>query len=334
MPENLLRPLDIRSVAVIGTGSVGASWAALFLAHGLQVIAHDPAEGAPARAGDFITNAWPALRQLGIARTSEAPLHDLRFVDTPAQAAGEADLVQENTPEKPELKARVMAELDSAASADKIIMSSTGGMPPSELQAACRHPERVVVVHPFNPSHLVPLVEVIGGARTAPAVVEWAMAFMRRVGKQPIRLHAEAAGHMTNRLQFALVREAVACLLDGIASASDIDKAVRYGLGPRWMLMGSLLTLHLAGGPGGMQGILDHAGQAIETWWTPTAQPRLTPQVVQRLVAASDEVSARRPIAEWVQWRDDMLVEVLRLQQAGETHAPGTMHGTTQGEQV
>lgn len=250
--EIYLQPLEIRTVAVIGTGSVGASWVALFLAHDMSVVAHDPGSGAEQRARDFISDAWPALLDLGAARAPKPPLEKLTFASTAAEAARNADLIQENIPEKPNLKARVLREIDAAATPNKIILSSTGGIPPSQLQESCQYPERLVVVHPFNPSHLIPLVEVVGGSRTAPEVIDWAMTFSRILGKQPIRLNVEARGHMTNRLQFALVREAVHCLLEGVASAKDIDTAVRYGLGPRWTLMGSLLTLHLAGGPGGM----------------------------------------------------------------------------------
>lgn len=320
--EHYLSPQDIRSVAVIGTGSVGASWAALFLAHGISVIAHDPSPGAEGRTRAFVTDAWPALRQLGIASSDTPPLGRLRFAATAAEAASAADLVQENTPEKPELKAAVLAELDAAATADKIILSSTGGIPPSRMQAGLVHPQRLVVVHPFNPTHLIPLVEVVGGKLTAPAAIDCAMAFARHVGKQPIRLFSEASGHMTNRLQFALVREAVACLLEGIADAADIDRAVRFGLGPRWMLMGSLLTLHLAGGPGGMESILDHAGKAIEEWWTPTRQLEMSPELKARLVAAAQEVSAAQPVSDWVAWRDQNLVDIIKLQQAGMAEEP------------
>lgn len=321
-------PDKIRSVAVIGTGSVGASWAALFLAHGLDVVAHDPAQDAEVRARRFIAEAWPALVALGQANTPQPPLARLRFVATAAQAAREADVVQENVPEKPDLKAWVLAEIDAAATPEKIILSSTGGITPSVMQASCANPERLVVLHPFNPSHLIPLVEVVGGRHTKPEVIDWAMAFARRLGKQPIRLNAEAKGHMTNRLQFALVREAVACLIEGIASAQDIDAAVRYGLGPRWTLMGSLLTLHLAGGNGGMQGILAHAGKAIEEWWTPMTQPQLTPQVQARLAMAADEVSSGQPVEDWVHWRDQALVGLLGLQRDAERQAP---HGEANG---
>jgi carnitine 3-dehydrogenase len=317
-----VRPQDVRTVAVIGTGSVGASWAALFLAKGMEVIAHDPSEGAEAFARDFVVKAWPALRELGLASEERPPVESLRFVATAAEAARSADIVQENVPEKPDLKARVLREIDAAAAPHKIIISSTGGIPPTTLQASCEHPQRLVVVHPFNPSHLIPLVEVVAGSRTDPAVVDWAMDFALYLGKKPIRVRVEANGHMTNRLQFALVREAVACLVDGIASASDIDAAVRYGLGPRWTLMGTLLTMHLAGGPGGMKGILDHAGAALEEWWTPRSQPQLTEEVKARLVEAAEEVSGHAPIADWIRWRDEHLVDVLKLQHASETSEP------------
>jgi carnitine 3-dehydrogenase len=322
---NYLSPDAIRSVAIIGVGAVGANWAALFLAKGIDVIAYDPSPQAESRARSLIAAAWPSLCELGLALRAQAPLERIRFVDTPEQAAREADLVQENTPEKPELKARVLARLDAAAPADRIIFSSTGGVQPSALQVGCAHPERFVVVHPFHPSHLIPLVEVVGGTKTTEAVIEWAMAFARYVGKQPIRINAEASGHMTNRLQFALVREAVACLVDGIASARDIDDAVRHGLGPRWALMGSLLTLHLAGGEGGMRGILDHAGRAIEEWWTPRREVSLTPEVRDLLVRAGEELARGEEARTWEAWRDRNLVEVLRLQQTCIALEPGRL---------
>lgn len=320
MPD--LLPQDVRCVAVIGTGSVGASWAALFLAQGIDVVAHDPSPNAETFARDFVDKAWPALRELGVARVDPAPQARMRFADSIAEAVVQADVVQENAPEKPALKAQLLREIDAAASPEKIILSSTGGIPPSTLQDACAHPQRLVVMHPFNPPHLIPLVEVVGGRQTDPAVVDWALAFARYLGKRPIRVNVEANGHMTNRLQFALVREAVACLAEGVASASDIDAAVRYGLGPRWTLMGSLLTMHLAGGPGGMQGILAHAGAALEEWWQPRPHLRLTPEIVEKLVRAASEVSQDASIAEWIGWRDRNLVDVIKLQHKSEKQEP------------
>lgn len=312
-------------MAIIGAGSVGAGWASLYLARGLDVVAYDPSPGAELRAIKFIEDAWDALLELGLAQSHKPPFNRIRFVGGAAEAIASCDVIQESAPERLDLKNRLLAELDGLAEPHKIIMSSTGGIPASQLQAACVHQNRVVVVHPFNPSHLIPLVEVIGGRNTEEAVIEWAMGFARHIGKRPIRLTAEASGHMTNRLQFALVREAVSCLLEGVASASDIDQAVRFGLAPRWALMGSLLTLHLAGGDAGMRGILDHAGEAIEQWWTPRTSPQLTPAVRDRLVAAAREVAVGRDVSEWIEWRDSALVDVLKLQaalpmlQSGET---------------
>ena len=313
----------IRVVAVLGAGSVGASWAALFLAKGWRVQAYDPSADAEARARDFVIQAWPALTALGVAKGATPPLDALQFFRSAAEAAKGADLVQENVPERLELKASVLAEVDAVAPPQVPILSSTGGIPPSQMQQACQHPQRVAVLHPFNPSHLVPLVEVVGGEATDPVLLEWVMALARHLGKQPIRVHAEASGHLANRLQFALVREAVQCLLDGMASAQDIDNAVRYGLAPRWAFMGGLMTLHLAGGPGGMQGILDHAGPAIEQWWTSRGVPTLDATTKARLVQASAELAGGHGVAEWVQWRDQQLVEVVRLQQQSRQTEPG-----------
>lgn len=320
--KSYIDPQKVKSIAVIGAGAVGASWSSLFLAKGLNVIAYDPSPEGEKRATEFIKNAWPALFELNIAKVQTPPLDKFKFVKTIQEAVIEADVIQENIPEKLDLKLKTLAEIDGFASPEKIIISSTGGIKPSELQSACKHPERFVVLHPFNPSHLIPLVEVIGGEDTSKEVVDWGIAFATSIGKKAIRLNSEATGHMTNRLQFALVREAVSCLLDGIASAQDIDDAVRYGLAPRWMLMGSLLTLHLAGGPGGMKGILDHAGHAIESWWTPNNFPSLTPEVKAKLVEISQDISNGHTPADWESWRDINLVKVIQLQSSTNSSLP------------
>lgn len=310
-----LPPEEVGTIAVLGTGSVGASWMALFLAHGIRVRAFDPAPQAEARARSFVSDAWAGLRALGIARQPAAPQELISFCSSVAEAAAGAEVIQENVPERPALKKQLLEEVERATSPETIIISSTGGISPSSLQQYGTHPQRLVVIHPFNPTHLIPLVEVIGGKDTADEIVEWAMAFSRRLGKHPIRLRKEASGHMTNRLQFALMREAVYCLVEGIASAEDIDAAVRYGLGPRWALMGGILTLHLAGGPHGMKGILDHAGDAIEGWMTPLGSLRLTEDVRNELVEAADQVAGGHAVAEWVHWRDESLVRLLALLQ-------------------
>ena len=313
--NNIVRisPESVVKVGIIGTGAVGASWAALFMAHGMQVLAYDPGPEAERKAREFIAQAWPSLMQLLGTPDKAIPESSFLFLPSIAEVASEADVIQENGPERPDLKAQILCDISTHAGPEKVILSSTGGIPPSTLQKSCRHPERFVVAHPFNPAHLIPLIEVVAGKETAAEVTDWAMAFTRRVGKHPIRLLREANGHMTNRLQFALLREAVHCLAEEIATPTDIDDAVRYGLGPRWALMGGLLTMHLAGGNGGMQGILDHAGKAIEGWWEALGQPQLDAATRQKLLHAAEEVANGHSIPEWVEWRDRNLARVVQL---------------------
>ncbi len=315
-------PAEIRSVASVGLGTVGASWAALMLAKGIDVRGFDTDDDAETRARSLIESAWPSLRQLGATALASPPFEKLTMFGTVEEAVETADLVQDNTPEVLDTKQEVFERIDSAAAPSVIVLSSTGGIMPSKLQGFCRNPGRLVVFHPFNPAHIVPLVEVVPGKQTAPEVVEWAMDFARYLGKKPICLRAEIVGHMTNRLQFALVREAVRCIVENVASPKDVDAAVRYGLAPRWMLMGGLQTLHLAGGYGGMKAILDHAGPAIENWWNPGGEIRLTEEVKCALVKASADLSEDSEISEWMAWRDAELVPLLGAQAIADEKQP------------
>ena len=315
--------VKLTTIAEIGVGTVGASWSALMLAKGLRVRAFDPGPDAEEKAVSLIRAAWPSLIDLQLAVDKAPPLERFSFHATIEEAVATADVVQENTPEVVENKKAVFARIGAAAAPSVIILSSTGGMLPSELQELCPHPERLVVFHPFNPTHLIPLVEVVPGKYTSSELTDWALGFAEYLGKKPVRLNAELVGHMTNRLQFALVREAVRCIVEGVASARDVDAAVRYGLAPRWMLMGGLQTLHLAGGYGGMRAILDHAGPAIENWWRPGEEIRLTESVKSMLVDASAELSNDSHVEDWMAWRDCELVTLLRAQSAAECNQPG-----------
>ncbi|MCR8547575.1 3-hydroxyacyl-CoA dehydrogenase NAD-binding domain-containing protein [Salipiger sp. P9] len=318
-----MEPDKVTSVGMLGAGSVGAGWASLMLAKGLRVNAYDTGEGAEARARAFIARAWPSLRKLGVASAAEAPLDRLVFYPSLTDMVEASDVIQENAPEDPAMKRRLIAEADAVAPVGKIILSSTGGVPPTELQADCAHPERVVVFHPFVPAHLMPLVEIVPGLETSAETTAWAMGFARFLGKHPVQLNRESVGHMANRLQFALVREAVRCLLEGLATPSDIDAAVRYGLAPRWILTGGLMTLHMAGGAGGMRGILDHAGGAIEQWWRTGDPLCLTEDVRAALIAAGAELSSGAANDAWGAWRDDQLVPLLNIQSQADLSQPG-----------
>jgi 3-hydroxyacyl-CoA dehydrogenase len=258
-----------QTVAVIGTGTIGASWVALFLANGLAVRASDPAPGAGQRLRDAVAEAWPALAALGRSggRDAAQALAALTFCASPEEAARGAGWVQENAPERIEVKRDTYARLESALAPETIIASSTSGIMPSELQQGMAHPQRLVVGHPFNPPHLVPLVEVVPGRATDEATVAAAMAFYAALGKTPIRLHKEVTGHIANRLQAAIWREAIHLAREGVASVADIDLAVSAGPGQRWAIMGQSAVFNLGGGPGGMAHFLDHLGPAVETWW-------------------------------------------------------------------
>jgi 3-hydroxyacyl-CoA dehydrogenase len=306
----------ISRVAVIGTGTIGMSWAALFLARGLSVAASDPAPEAETRLRRFVDDCWPVLTRLGPA-ASTPPHQNLTFHAAPEAAVAEAGFVQENAPEREGIKQQVLARIDAVLPPDIVIASSSSGLLISKLQAGRRHPERMVVGHPFNPPHLIPLVEVVGGERTAPATVEQAMAFYRSIGKRPIHIRREVAGHVANRLQAALWREAVHLVASGVASVADVDTAISEGPGLRWALMGPHLTFHLAGGSGGMAHFLDQLGPPVESWWDDLGAPRLTPEIGAALTQGVAEAAGGRDVPSLAAERDDFLINLLALKKSG-----------------
>jgi carnitine 3-dehydrogenase len=307
-----MQPSGIRRVAVVGTGTIGMSWAAMLLSRGLEVRASDPAPGAEARLRDFIDAAWPALARLG--PISVAPPHHLLIFCADAESAvAEADFVQENAPEREAIKRELLARIDAALPPGVVIASSSSGLLISRLQTACRHPDRVVIGHPFNPPHLIPLVEIVGGAQTAPATIERAIAFYLSIGKRPIHIRREVAGHVANRLQAALWREAVHLVAAGVASVADVDTAISEGPGLRWALMGPHLTFHLAGGSGGMAHFLDQLGPPLESWWDDLGSPRLTPKVRAALAEGVAAEAGTRDIAALAAERDRFLIDLLGL---------------------
>jgi carnitine 3-dehydrogenase len=280
-----------KRIGLVGTGSVGSGWAAIYIARGYEVIACDPAPDAEDRLRAFIADTWDALQRIGFATEKRVPEDNLSFAANAGAVAAYSDFVQENAPENLALKQNVYAEIEEAAPATLVIGSSTGGIPPTQLQAKMRHPERLIVCHPFNPPHLVPLIEIIGGEKTAPDVVDWALRFFTALGKKPIRVDKEVTAFLTNRLQFALLREAVHCVAEGIASPQAIEDAMRYGLGPRWAVMGALTTFTLAGGEGGMPHVLKIAPE-LQKWMDACGTPQLTdPEVQKKLIAAAEVIT-------------------------------------------
>ena len=304
-------PSPVPCIAVVGTGLIGAGWAAFFLSRGCRVQATDPAPGAEARLRDFVARAWPTLERLGCA--PGASPDRLRFDADLAAAVAGAEFVQESGPEREDLKVELFRRLDALAAPDVLLASSSSGLAMSVLQAGCAHPGRCVIGHPFNPPHLIPLVEVVGGRATAPEAVERACAFYAGLGKRPIRLHRELPGHAANRLQAALWREAVHLVDTGVLSVADADAAVAWGPGLRWALMGPHLVFHLGGGAGGMEHFLAHLADPFARWWEDLGEPVLTPELRAKLVAGVRAEAGGRPIAELERERDAALVALLAL---------------------
>ncbi|ACY30960.1 3-hydroxyacyl-CoA dehydrogenase NAD-binding domain-containing protein [Comamonas thiooxydans] len=305
----------IRHVAVVGTGVIGASWAAFFLARGLDVTATDPAPGAEQRLREAVQRHWPTMQRMGLA--DGASLERLRFDAELERALDGCDFVQESGPERADFKADLYARMDAATPPQVLLASSSSGLPVSGMQARCKTPQRVVLGHPFNPPHLIPLVEVGGGDATSPDSIQRAMDFYAALGKRPIHVRREIAGHIANRLQAALWREAFHLVEQGVASVSDIDTAIAHGPGLRWALMGPFMNLHLSGGQGGMQHLLEHLGGPIESWWRDLGNPAMTEALKAHVVQGVAEARGMRREEELERTRDELLTDLIRAKAQG-----------------
>jgi 3-hydroxyacyl-CoA dehydrogenase len=301
----------IRRIAIVGTGVIGASWAALFLAHGLEVIATDPAPNAEENLREYIDNAWTALEKLGLS--SGASKERLSFTAKLSDALKDVDLVQENGPERPDFKIKLFADMDALTPETTILASSSSGIPIGVSQSSCKHPERCVIGHPFNPPHLIPLVEVVGSEKTSSATIERAIAFYASIGKRPIHVRKEVVGHVANRLQAALYREVVYLIEQEVLSVSDADAAVSWGPGLRWGLMGPNLLFHLAGGEGGIHHFLEHLAGPMTTWWKDLGNPEFTPDLKEKIVQGVLAEAGDQSIDELANERDRLLLGLLGL---------------------
>jgi 3-hydroxyacyl-CoA dehydrogenase len=235
------------------------------------------------------------------------------FHASPVAAVRDAEFVQENAPERLEIKRALYAEIDSALPPDAILASSSSGLMMSDLQPGLASAPRMAIGHPFNPPHLIPLVEVVGGNATAPATVASCMAFYRHLGKRPIHIRKEAPGHLANRLQAALWREAVNAVVTGLATVEDVDTAISAGPGLRWAAMGPHMTFHLGGGEGGMTHMLAQFRPAFEAWWRTMGTPELTDAVCQQLIEGVVAEARGRDLATLARDRDEVLLPLLEL---------------------
>lgn len=303
-----------KAVAVVGAGTIGASWAAIFLAQGYDVRATDPSPQGEVFARRFIANAWPTLETLGWV-VPGASQDRFSFHASPAEACQGVSFVQESGPEREDIKIETFREMDAATAPDVVIASSSSGLLISRVTVKCAHPERCVIGHPFNPPHLIPLVEVVAGEKTSQNAVDKAMAFYRAIGKHPIHIKKEVKGHVANRLQAALWREAVSLVADGVCSVADVDAAIAYGPGLRWALMGPHLTFHLAGGEGGMTHFMNHLTPALQTWMDDMKNPRVIDHK-QLIIDGVAQEAGNRSIADLQKWRDRKLIDILKVSSA------------------
>lgn len=300
----------IKKVAIVGTGVIGASWAALYLAHGLNVIATDPAPNAETNLRNYIDGAWKDLTTIGLS--PGASRDNLQFTLDMKQALAEADFVQENGPERKDFKIKLFADMDAATPPDVIIASSSSGLTMSVMQSACAHPERCVTGHPFNPPHIVPLVEIVAGEKTSPQSVQQAIAFYTSIGKKAIHVRKELVGHVANRLQAALYREVVYLIGKGVVDVADADAAVCWGPGLRWGVMGPNLLFHLGGGEGGIRHFMDHLSGPLASWWKDLGTiTDFSPEVKQAIIDGAINEADGRSIEELEHERDTMLLELL-----------------------
>ena len=315
---------QIRNIAVVGTGVIGASWAALYLARGFKVTATDPAPNAEENLRRYIDAAWEDLTVIGLS--PNASRDHLRFTLDMKEALSEADLVQENGPERQDFKIKLYADMDDATPQGSIIASSSSGLTMSVMQSACKHPERCVIGHPFNPPHVVPLVEIVAGAKTSPETVERAISFYASIGKKPIHVRKEVVGHVANRLQAALYREIVYLIEQGVLDVADADVAVCWGPGLRWGVMGPSLLFHLGGGKGGIQHFMDHLSGPLSTWWKDLGKiTEFSPEVTQTIIEGVEAEAGNRSIEELGRERDTMLLELLATRAKGEKAAQAAM---------
>ena len=311
-------PRDVRAIACVGGGVIGAGWAAGFAARGYDVVVQDidPAAEGPMRR--LVEAAWPSLEAMGLAPGARP--ESVRFTTDLVEAVADADFVQESGPERLDLKREMIAAMDAAMPNDAAIASSTSGLLVSDIQTEAGNPSRVVLGHPFNPPYLMPLVEVVGGRLTDPATVDWTLAFYRAAGKRPLALDREVPGHVADRLQQAMWNEIVHMVAAGEATPEQIDESIVHGFGPRLAVMGYCLLFHLAGGEGGIRHFFRHFDPDVSDAWTRLPSPPISDDLVETFARGCERLRAGRPIPELNRLRDEALVGVLR-------HVDETMGG-------
>ena len=301
---------DISTIGVIGAGVIGASWTALFLAAGKDVNLYDPAPSVQEDVTDYVTKAWPTLLELGLAQ--EGRKGTLRFFNTAAEAVAGCDIVQENVPERLAIKHATFAEIEPYLAPHCVVISSASGLMVKEMQQGWQDPSRFLLGHPFNPPHLIPLVELLGNEATNDEAITIAEQFYQDIGKVTIRVHKEVPGHVANRLQAALWREAIHLVNEGVCSVEDVDKAVWAGPGLRWAAMGPNMLFHLGAGEGGLASFCERYTDSFNRWWDDLGDPRLDATLAQKLVAGVHDAAQGASVDSLSAQRNALITAMLK----------------------
>lgn len=305
----------IDTVGIVGAGTIGASWSALFAASGYRVDIYDPSPEGEAYVRKYVETAWPSLEKLGLAKTDAA---DLAFFASPAEAVSRAQFVQESVPERLSIKHEIYQQIEPALTPEAIVATSASGLLVRDMQKGWADPSRFILAHPFNPPHLIPLVELLGNEATAEGVLDRAQTFYEACGKVTIRVNKEVPGHVSNRLQAALWREAIHLVMEGVASVEDVDKAVWAGPGLRWSVMGPHMLFSLASGGHGIGTFCERYGDSFHTWWDDMGAPKITPEVGAALAAGIAEAEKGRDFSAIAGERDAKIIGALQAFKAVE----------------
>ncbi len=301
---------SVEVVGILGGGTIGASWSALFLAAGYEVHLYDPSDDIENYVHDYISHAWPSLESLGM--TSNGDPKRIQFFDQPQAAVANAQFIQENVPERIDVKLQLFEQIESSLPPQTIISSSSSGLLLSDMQQGLKNPSQLILGHPFNPPHLIPLVELLANEKTGDSVLERAEAFYEHCGKVTIRVNKEVPAHVANRLQAALWREAIHLVAEGVVSVEDLDKAVSAGPGLRWSVMGPHMLFNLASGGHGMTVFCERFGDSFHRWWDDLGSPVLTPELIKTLTAGVTQEEDGRSFAALSHERDAKIIEIMQ----------------------
>jgi 3-hydroxyacyl-CoA dehydrogenase len=307
--------LDVRTVGIVGCGLIGMSWAAYYLAKGFAVHATDPVAGAGEKLRTYIDGAWTSLEEAGLE--AGADKNNVTFSTNLVESLSGVDFVQENGPERVDLKRKLFKDISEAVGKDVIIASSSSGIPVSDFQTEAANPARILLGHPFNPPHLIPLIEVAGGRLTSAENVSRAIHFYAQIGKKPIRVKKEVKGHIANRIQAAVFREVLYLLDQDAASLADIDIAISHGPGLRWAILGQFMNANLGGGEGGIRHFLEHLGPAFESWWEDLGRiEHVTARMAEKADAGINEILKAHSASDIAAARDNLLLRTLKAKAA------------------